>query len=291
VIGTATNTVVATVPVGSFPYGVAVTPDGTHAYVANQGSNDVSVIDTASNTVVATIPVGNAPSGVAVTPDGLHAYVTNHPTGSGGSGIVTVIDTATNTVEAATIPVGTSLEGVAVAPDGKHVYVANQGSNDVSVIDTASNTVEPATTTVRNAPFDVGIEPPPSGVPFLVFSAPLLEIAFGTAPNTDAFVLGSGFTLSSTAPAINPVTQAVAVQIGTFADSGRLLHEEPPRQFHLRRSGQQRDPGGGDQALGHPALRVAGEGAGREFYRDPERGLCNPGHRRRQRRDFGDGPH
>src|SRR5262249_61487809 len=32
VIDTATNTVVATVPVGSFPQGVAIPPDGTNAY-------------------------------------------------------------------------------------------------------------------------------------------------------------------------------------------------------------------------------------------------------------------
>jgi YVTN family beta-propeller protein len=70
VIDTATNTVVATVPVGSDPFAVAVTPDGTHVYVANNGSNNVSVIRTATNTVVKTIPVGNNPVGVAITPDG-----------------------------------------------------------------------------------------------------------------------------------------------------------------------------------------------------------------------------
>jgi YVTN family beta-propeller protein len=56
VIDTASNTVVATIPVGAFPEGVAITPDGTRAYVTNE-SNTVSVIDTATNTVVATIPV------------------------------------------------------------------------------------------------------------------------------------------------------------------------------------------------------------------------------------------
>src|SRR5215471_7070473 len=46
VIDMATNTVVATVPVGIEPIGVAITPDGTHAYVANLFSDTVSVIDT-----------------------------------------------------------------------------------------------------------------------------------------------------------------------------------------------------------------------------------------------------
>ena len=60
VIDTATNTVVSTIPVGSIPFGVGVTPDGSKVYVANQGSNTVSVIDTATN-AVSTIPVGSGP--------------------------------------------------------------------------------------------------------------------------------------------------------------------------------------------------------------------------------------
>ena len=77
VIDTATNTVVASIPVGFSPFQIAITPDGTRAYVANQSStNTVSVIDTATNTVVATIPGGFSPLGVAITPDGTQAYVT-----------------------------------------------------------------------------------------------------------------------------------------------------------------------------------------------------------------------
>jgi YVTN family beta-propeller protein len=59
VIDTATNTVIATIPIGGIPiggnraYGVAITPDGTRAYVVTN-DNTASVIDTATNTVVAT---------------------------------------------------------------------------------------------------------------------------------------------------------------------------------------------------------------------------------------------
>ena len=51
----------ATVPVGISPVGVAVTPDGARVYVANAGSNNVSAIATASNTVLATVGVGAQP--------------------------------------------------------------------------------------------------------------------------------------------------------------------------------------------------------------------------------------
>ena len=79
VIDTATNTVVATVPVGILPYGVSVNTAGTRVYVANQGSNNISVIDTVTNTVVATVPIGSMamPSGVSVNPAGTRVYVTN----------------------------------------------------------------------------------------------------------------------------------------------------------------------------------------------------------------------
>ena len=50
VINSATNTVVATVPVGKQPYAVSVTQDGTSVDVAN-GDGTVSVIDTATYTV------------------------------------------------------------------------------------------------------------------------------------------------------------------------------------------------------------------------------------------------
>src|SRR5450631_4274312 len=77
-----------------------------NAYITNNGSNTVSVIDTAANTVAATIPVGGRPYGVAVTPDGAKLYVTNQEGG------VAVIATAAKAITA-TIPVGNRPYGVA----------------------------------------------------------------------------------------------------------------------------------------------------------------------------------
>jgi YVTN family beta-propeller protein len=152
VIDTATNQVVATVAVGSTPFGVAVTSDGTHTYVTNRDSNSVSVIDTATNQVVTTVAVGSQPLGVAITPDGAHAYVTN-----ANSPNVSVIDTVTNQVMV-TVRVGIVPIGVAITPDGTHAYVANEFSNNVSVIDTVTNQVV-ATIAVGTGPFGVAITP------------------------------------------------------------------------------------------------------------------------------------
>src|SRR5260370_34424908 len=74
VIDTTTHSVVATIPVGQYPAGVAITPNGAFAYVANFNSNSVSVIDTATNTVTATVTVGTGPWGIAITPNRAFAY-------------------------------------------------------------------------------------------------------------------------------------------------------------------------------------------------------------------------
>ncbi len=155
VIDAATNTVTATVNVGSNPEGVAVNPDGTKVYVANFGNlnNNISVIDTATNTVIASINVGIDPLGIAVNPAGTKVYVANV-----WSNNVSVIDTSTNTVTS--IDVGNNPEGVAVSPDGTKAYVTNAGSNTVSVIDAATNTV---TATVNVGINNRGIAINPAG--------------------------------------------------------------------------------------------------------------------------------
>jgi DNA-binding beta-propeller fold protein YncE len=53
VIDTATNQVTATIPVNSFPFGVAVSPDGSKVCVTLFYPSEVSVIDTATNTAIA----------------------------------------------------------------------------------------------------------------------------------------------------------------------------------------------------------------------------------------------
>ena len=40
------------------------------AYVTNERSNDLSVIDSATDKVIATIPVGERPRGIRLSPDG-----------------------------------------------------------------------------------------------------------------------------------------------------------------------------------------------------------------------------
>src|ERR1035437_6274707 len=152
VIDTATNQVTATVDVGSYPYGVAITPDGTKIYVANSDNPGiVSVIGTVTNQVAAMVNVGKAPTGIAVTPDGTKVYVAND-----GNSNVSVINTATDQV-IAIVPVGNASQGVAISLDGTKVYVANNKDGTVFVIDTTTNTV--TTVNVGKYPNGVAVTP------------------------------------------------------------------------------------------------------------------------------------
>lgn len=141
--------------VGRNPYGIAVDPAGTYAYVTNYGDATVSKIEltTGNYSSVATIPVGQNPIGIVVSPDGTNVYVTNN-----SSGTVSVIKTADNTI-AATLTVGGNPLGIAVNPLGTSVYVANSGSNSISVINTALKTVETKWDVHLQNPWGIAVNP------------------------------------------------------------------------------------------------------------------------------------
>jgi YVTN family beta-propeller protein len=183
-----------TVMVGGDPQGVAVDPDGKHAYAASYADNALRVIDTSSRRVVGSIRVGTNPRGVAVDPDSRHAFVTNYSEDS-----VSVIDTSSgkvihnvavganptavaifprdhyafvtnyygNSVSVINIaklevigavPVGARPDGVAIDPRGQFAYVTNSASNSVSVIDIHAQKVV-RTVLVGRSPQKVAIDP------------------------------------------------------------------------------------------------------------------------------------
>jgi len=110
-----------------------------YAYVPNEKSNTVSVINTTTNTVISTLLVGNVPCGVAFSPDGQKVYVTNFGNDSSPGRYFSVIDTATGEVTNQLVE-GFKPSGVAVIPDGT-LYVACYSTNDVYAIDLATNKV------------------------------------------------------------------------------------------------------------------------------------------------------
>jgi hypothetical protein len=151
VINVPTNTITATISVGSNPKAVSVSADGKKVYVANYSSHNVSVINTATNTVLNTIPVSITPQGICASPDGSKVYVSHN-----NSTTVNVINTTTETVSDTII--GSGAEGVCFSQDGSKAYIANWSTNTVSVISTATNTVL-ATIAAFLYPFGVCMSP------------------------------------------------------------------------------------------------------------------------------------
>ena len=103
------NTKLTEVQVGEEPRSVVITPNKAFAYVTNQVSGTVSVIDLNSQTKVTDITVGAEPYGIALTPDGTRAYVANS-----ASNTVSIIDTAINTVVGTINIPGVQPRGVAI---------------------------------------------------------------------------------------------------------------------------------------------------------------------------------
>lgn len=141
VIDAATNLIIASVPLplGSSPIGIVVSHDGTRTYVANLGSNTVSVIDSdpfsgTYNTIINVIalPPGYSPQGIEITPADDRLYVTG---GGLGGNIVLMVDIVTEVVTSI-ITSGMSVNPYmpVVTPDGQFVYVSNALSPTVSVI-------------------------------------------------------------------------------------------------------------------------------------------------------------
>ena len=60
-----------------FPWGMAMAPDGKHAFVVGFRGNSLSTIDTTTRTRVGRVATGQYPYTVAVSPDGKRAYVSN----------------------------------------------------------------------------------------------------------------------------------------------------------------------------------------------------------------------
>ena len=113
----------------SLVIGLAPDADAYMAYVSNEKSNTISVIDTDKLTVVKTIKVGQRPRGIGLTKDGKHIMVC-----VGDDDAIELIDTKTYEI-VGTLPSGPDPELFAQDPEGKILYVANEDNNMVTIID------------------------------------------------------------------------------------------------------------------------------------------------------------
>ena len=113
-------------PVGNFP--IAIAFDGTNIWVANYGSNNVTVLNAFTGQPASNINGGN-PINVGINPrdivfDGTNIWVTNY-----GSKSVTALKASDGSL-VGTYEVGNHPWGVAF--DGANIWVTNGRSNSVS---------------------------------------------------------------------------------------------------------------------------------------------------------------
>ena len=149
------------IPVGLWPYNVAITPDGALALTADNGAmgmsdghvDTVSVIDLAAEPprVIDKVVVGDAPEGLAISPTGqiAVAVLLNGSAGvpkdawfanPSGKVVVLKID-GKKVTKAGEVDVGGLPEGVVFSKDGSHLYVGNYTDGDVSVLKVDGSTV------------------------------------------------------------------------------------------------------------------------------------------------------
>jgi len=111
---------------------VAVTPDGSRAFVANIGSGSVTALDLSGRKVLAHISTGAGTEGIDVTPDGRQVWVTSREADT-----VSVLDASSLEV-LASLPSASFPIRAKITPDGRHVLVSNARSADVAVFDVAT---------------------------------------------------------------------------------------------------------------------------------------------------------
>ena len=126
--------VIGTVKVGKQPSGLAISPKGDLALVANRGDGTLSVlaINGKNVLVTGTVSVGTATdlvSAVAITPDGRHALAAK----PGANKVALLaIDADKVSYDNRDLPIGLYPYNVAVTPDGKLALTADNGDNGSS---------------------------------------------------------------------------------------------------------------------------------------------------------------
>ena len=185
--------VVSTVAVGDEPARLALSPDGSRAYVTNFRSGTLSVVDTATAEVVATVDVGAEPLGVVVSADGGRAYVA----GSQADQLLLVDTVAARVI--GSVGVYDVPGGVALSADGTRAYVANRYSGSVSVIDTIAQR-HLGFVPVGERPLEVG-GPPDGGVVYVTKDEETTLAVIDTATESVTGIdLGAGQAAMAFAP-------------------------------------------------------------------------------------------
>jgi VCBS repeat-containing protein len=203
------------VPVGSNPAALAITPDGSTAFVANNGSGTVTPVNvsTLSTQTNLCLPIGSCspsdpntqPEAIAVNAAGTFGFVANS-----GENSVSEITIQNGTAKLVGPQISSNLfqfpDALAISPDGRTLWVANYSAGTVVPVALPTNRV--------GTPINVGLNPTalaitPDGHHLLVANSgdgTVTDISVGSTTPPDTFALepAQTGTVSPQAIAISP---------------------------------------------------------------------------------------
>ncbi len=133
VIDAESNRVTDTIQVRRLPYFISVDEHGKRAYVANSGSNNVSVIDLGRRREIAVIGSGEQPGVARIAPDSHSLVVSNR--GGNSVSIYAVSDNAEHPLALRSVMEGCpGATDVAILPDSSKAFVACSAGHQVMAI-------------------------------------------------------------------------------------------------------------------------------------------------------------
>ena len=153
IIDASTEVLLEKVPLGNLPYGIAVNPVTTRAYVTSL--NELSVIDysyknhTVFSKVIARVNL-LYPVGIAVDPYKNHVFVGSQ------SGNVSEIDGVTNKV-IKNFRVGILPQYLAFNTNTSELYITDSGNNTISILNVSQSSLKPIS--IDGTPSDIDVDP------------------------------------------------------------------------------------------------------------------------------------
>jgi YVTN family beta-propeller protein len=150
------------------PRGLALSADGTMAYVTGSTSHKLYYVDLVNKKIAHSMPIGLNPWSLALSADGRRLYATNS-----GDGTLAVVDVnAQRVIRRISTPVSQNprvdpnqeyITHIVLSPDGKTAYLSQRELNAIYVINIDESTFGPS---LESQIIDYPVFPTPEGIYF-----------------------------------------------------------------------------------------------------------------------------